>query len=181
MDDNLTFHRSCPVCGEVKLGPDSFAAASYGKDGAASITFYCPKCSSPLTIDGSITREKAIAIACAIAKSADRDEVSAQRPKVQDPGIRYTALRPGSLFNIDMKLTPKTSVSAVGKQVPLSASKDEDLPGQGEATLGSDQWAMMEYFHRQLESLDTVDEAIEEIETGYNMMDDDGQDDEDDR
>ena len=33
--------------------------------------------------------------------------------------------------------------------------------------------ARLEYFHRQLESLETVDDAIDEIESGYHLGDED--------
>lgn len=177
-DSDFKIEKECPLCGKVELGAGSLAAASFSKDGMASLSFYCPSCSSSLTVSCSIG-EKAVISLAKMAVEAMGPALSVSRQKDGgDPassrnvdssaagsdtgrgsntghgiGISYTTLRPDSVFRFDMRLEPRGEQS----QTPVE--------------LDDEQEAMVEYFHRQLESLATVDEAIEEIDFGNNLSD----------
>ena len=195
-EHDFEIERDCPVCGRVTLGMDSLAAATFCRDGVASLSFFCPGCGSSLTVSCAVGEETAADLAETVARAVEpaasaeeaapgpddasgngSSEVapgSSDRPAVNhEPfhyregrrahdvgpdagrgiGIRYTTIRPDSMFRFNMEISPRVD----GRRIP--------------AELDEEQLAMMEYFHRQLESLDTVDEAIDEIDSGYNLSD----------
>ncbi len=182
--------KDCSVCGKVELGMNSFVAASFTKDGLVSLSFFCPKCGSQISMSCRMDSEDIALVTTTVAgkvmhalsastsSSSDEDETlsapfdSSAPLQSQDStpdstparnqnrrglDIRYTALRPGSIFNFDMQIN--------GPQKPRPTKKPKEL--------NDEQKAMIEYFHRQLESLDSVDDAIAEIDSGYDLEDDD--------
>ncbi len=167
---DFQFEYRCSVCGDIYLNMDSFSAASYTKDGALSLTFSCPLCGSDLTITCNIDRDIVSVITSnavdgaqeVIKKSAQEaakhaeDKGSSSRQGLKPKGdeiasgisIQYTPIRPGSMMRFNMQLTPKSPNPPLDR--PFNPTDDEK--------------AMMEYFHRQLEEIDTVDRALEEID-----------------
>lgn len=91
------------------------------------------------------------------------------KPAKNRLNIRYTVLGGNSMASFGVEIGRKPRA---GKQQPKP---------QAEYTPTDEDLARLEYFHRQLESLDTVDEAIDEIDSGYNFSDaDENEDDEKD-
>lgn len=99
---------------------------------------------------------------------AGSDVGSKQKPEGRKLNIRYTVLGTNSMatYGVEMGHRLRTEKQKQQSQAEYTPT-DEDL-------------AKLEYFHRQLESLDTVDEAIDEIDTGYNFTDEDENDGKDD-
>lgn len=89
------------------------------------------------------------------------------KPAKNRLNIRYTVLGGNSMASFGVEIGRK---SRTGKQQPKP---------QAEYTPTDEDLARLEYFHRQLESLDTVDEAIDEIDSGYNFSDADENEDDD--
>lgn len=89
------------------------------------------------------------------------------KPAKSRLNIRYTVLGGNSMASFGVEIGRK---SRTGKQ--------QSKP-QAEYTPTDEDLARLEYFHRQLESLDTVDEAIDEIDSGYNFSDADENEDDD--
>ena len=75
----------------------------------------------------------------------------------QELRINYMTMGPTTMLTYGIELN---------RQPAAPAPEAEYLPTEEDE-------ARLEYFHRQLEGLDTVDEAIDEIDTGYNLSDSD--------
>ena len=98
------------------------------------------------------------------AGSAEKDSAQAADPsaKGETPlSINYMAMGGDSMVTFGIELESKREVAGgLHEERKPHEPTDEDK-------------ARLEYFHRQLESLDTVDDAIDEIESGYHLGDED--------
>ncbi len=281
--DDLNILQTCPNCGGVEVGLESFVSVSYNRDGLVRLTFACPKCGAHMTSgyqvspvaasaivgiamkvmdgsddmlqdvldssafvdvpemcefpeataggnldellgvelgggkesdgddeggkDGGIKAEGGIDVNDSGANDGNNDGVGIDSDNPGDDtgngaggggndgdsgglNIQYTSLMSDPTFSFDVilnrpyspdNLGPGASGFGVGGSVAGSTSGfaggssvvSADLPGSAPYAPSDEDLARLEYFHRQLEHLDTVDEAIDEIDTGYNLRDDD--------
>lgn len=100
-----------------------------------------------------------------------QDEPKEQAAKGADKGpgltINYMPMSSNRLMTFDIRFDtrPAGKQDEPAREEPVEYSpSDEDK-------------ARLEYFHRQLEGLETVDDAIDEIDNGYNLSDGGGEDD----
>lgn len=176
--------QTCPHCGKVLVEADSFDRASYTKDGVITLSFICPKCSAQIKsvyefghdVSVQITNMALVAIEDYMTASPearemleqtiglhtfqeiDEEEAAAEEKKPAGLTINYMQVNPNRLMSFDVTLNTAP---------PAGAPDAVERPYEPD----DDQAAQLEYFHRQLEELDTVDDAINEIDSGYNLSD----------
>jgi len=96
-------------------------------------------------------------------------EKPAEKEMKKSPGltINYLPMSSNRLMTFDIRFDtqPAKEPSAPAQAEPVEYSPSEEDK------------ARLEYFHRQLEGLETVDDAINEIDNGYNLSDGGGEDD----
>ncbi len=95
--------------------------------------------------------------------SSDKSPLAKQENKGKVPlNISYMAVGNNPMMTFGVQLDSKQKASSPENAQPRTPTEEDK--------------ARIEYFHRQLESLDTVDDAIDEIETGYHLHDKDEDD-----
>lgn len=196
----------CPNCGEVHIRSKNFLSASYDKSGWISVSFGCPTCDAAVELKSNLGTQIATELSTQLvskmtsvfvntkpnndaenileqdraADAAEHTEQTQQTEQNPSPdssseaqqakqakedkvplNISYMAVGNNPMMTFGVQLEPKGEAPSANKKPTTPSEEDK---------------ARIEYFHRQIESLDTVDDAIDEIETGYHLRDQDEDD-----
>ena len=176
--------QTCPHCGKVLVEADAFDRASFTKEGTITLSFICPKCSTQIKsvyefghdVSVQITNMALVAIEDFVTASPEAremleqtiglhtfqevdEEEAAEAGKPSGLTINYMQVNPNRLMSFDVTLNTTP---------PASAPEAIEKPYEPD----DDQASQLEYFHRQLEELESVDDALGEIDSGYNLSDD---------
>lgn len=188
----------CPNCGEVHIRSKNFLSATYDISGWISVSFGCPTCDAAVELKSNlgnqITTELSTQLVSKmtsvfanakpnnedakdtpeqdrVATAAEQTEQNPQQNPSSDSSsekikqtkedkvplnISYMAVGNNPMMTFGVQLEPKGEAPSANKKPTTPSEEDK---------------ARIEYFHRQIESLDTVDDAIDEIETGYHLRD----------
>jgi predicted RNA-binding Zn-ribbon protein involved in translation (DUF1610 family) len=135
----------CPACGLRDFDSSEYESMILLAQNLALVQFACPACGMKLSVTLRLTQSL---YREASKRLAAQD--TQERPPSRPPAISYTS-----------HLVVEADPGAFHLVSPLRA---------GNAELK----AQMDYFKRQLEKIDTVDEAIREIGSGYHREKRDG-------
>ncbi len=191
----------CPNCGEVHIRSKNFLSATYDKSGLISVSFGCPTCDAAVELKSNlgtqITTELSTQLVSKMtsvfANTKPNNEDAKDTPEQGTTAANQTEQNPQQNPSYDSssekikqtkedKVPLNISYMAVGTNPMMTFGVQLEPKGEAPSaktkptTPSEEDKARIEYFHRQIESLDTVDDAIDEIETGYHLRDQDEDD-----
>jgi hypothetical protein len=185
---NMRLELLCPACGVRDLDFDDYEALVLLAPNLALMRFTCPGCGIHLSVTLKLTSdmqhriqrrfnaeaEKAAeAAGCAVGeKTAEADgpaagDKSAKTDRVAETTVPAAGLLPHDRNKRPLGIVPDPSVLSYASNLVVREG-DPCVEFVRPLRVGSiEVKAHLEYFKRQLEVIETVDEAIEEIDTGY--------------
>jgi predicted RNA-binding Zn-ribbon protein involved in translation (DUF1610 family) len=143
----MRFELLCPACGVRDFDFDDYESLVLLAPNLALVQFKCPCCGIHLSATLKLSAKM-------------RHRVRQMIDEAEAAGVRDAEVRPFSTLSDSSVLSYSSS---------LIIDEDEtDIEFIRPLRVGNaDVRAHLEYFKRQLETIETVDEAIEEIDAGY--------------
>jgi predicted RNA-binding Zn-ribbon protein involved in translation (DUF1610 family) len=137
----------CPACGIREFDFDDFESLVLLSPNLALVQFICPGCGISLSATLKLTPEM---------------QRKLQQRQAQGKSVSFASDKGGSVNEMpDPSLLSYSANLVVEEDIWYRDFANQPYAGSPEAK------AHLEYFKRQLEVIETVDDAIEEIDTGY--------------
>jgi hypothetical protein len=157
----------CPACGIRDLDFDDHENLVLLAPNLALVQFSCPSCGIHLSVTLRLTPEMQHRIRQRINAAADTDGVPDTADTADEATDTAGASTPPANETRATNLVPDPSILSYASNLVVDQAEmgiDFIRPLRAGST---EVKAHVEYFKRQLETVETVDEAIEEIDTGY--------------